>query len=509
MTQPVVLALDRLSKAFGGRPAVEDVSLTLRRGEALALLGENGAGKTTLMNMLFGRYLPDAGTVRVAGPGGDLAPLPLGEPSAALRAGIGMVHQHFTLAENLTGLENVLLGATPLFARLKGRADARRRLQAIMQDTGLEAPLDRPVAGLAVGQRQRIEILKALWRDVRVLALDEPTAVLTPQEADSLFATLRAMTQQGLAVIFISHKLREVMAFADRIAVLRRGRKVGEAAPGDTDAAAITAMMMGGDPPPAPRAGPAAPGAPVFALRGAVLRSRDGAPALAATDLTVRAGEIVGVAGVSGSGQAALAALASGLASPDAGAVELRGRQVPRPSPAGFIAAGVGRIPEDRHRDGVAGAMTVAENYAAERLDDPAVSRAGFLRRGAMRARAEAACAAHDVRGPGPEAPARLLSGGNIQKLILARVLEAGPRFIVANQPTRGLDVGAAAAICARLVAARDGGAGVLLISEDLDEVLALSDRVAVMHAGRLTEAGRPAGLDRRTLGAMMAGVAA
>jgi simple sugar transport system ATP-binding protein len=505
MTQPLALRLDGLTKRFGDALAVDAVSLELRRGEVLALLGENGAGKTTLMNMLFGRYRPDAGGVEVAGPDGALRPLAPGHPQAALRAGVGMVHQHFTLAENLTGLENILLGAQPLLAR-PARGAARRRLAAIMERTGLDAPLDTVVSRLTVGQRQRVEILKALWRDARVLALDEPTAVLTPQEADALFKTLRAMARDGLSVIFISHKMREVLAYADRVAVLRRGAKVGEMAAADADAATLAAMMMGGAPPPAPRAAPANPGAPVFALRAARLADADAATTLRPCDLTVRAAEIVGVAGVSGSGQGALAALASGLARPDGGTVSLYGAQVSRFEPGHFIAQGVGRVPEDRHREGVAGAMSVTENAISERLSDPEVSCAGFLRRRAAAAHVRRLCADHDVRGPGPDAPIRLLSGGNIQKLILARVLEAGPRFIVANQPTRGLDVGAAAAIGARLAKARDGGAGVLLISEDLDEVLALSDRVVVMHAGVLREAGPPAALTRAGLGAMMAG---
>ncbi|SEA68248.1 ABC transporter ATP-binding protein [Rubrimonas cliftonensis] len=503
---PVALRLQGLTKRFGEAVAVDDVSLTLARGEMLALLGENGAGKTTLMNMLFGRYAPDAGRVRVADCEGVLRDLPPGQPQAALAAGVGMVHQHFALAENLTGFENILLGAEPLFALRRGRRAARARLEALMARTGLAAPLDEPAARLGVGERQRIEILKALWCDARILVLDEPTAVLAPQEAEALFMLLRGMARDGLSVIFISHKLPEVLGHADRIAVLRGGRLVGVRAAAEADAASLSALMMGAEPPPAPKAGPGRPGAPALRLVAARVDHAEPRRRLAPCSLTVRRGEIVGVAGVSGSGQAALAALASGLARPDAGSVELFGAQVARFTAAAFVAAGVGRIPEDRHREGVVGAMSAAENLVIERLDAPEVSRGGFLRRGAIAAAAARVLKAHDVRGPGPAAPARLMSGGNIQKLILARVLEAGPRLILANQPTRGLDVGAAAAVSARLIAARDGGAGVLLISEDLDEVLALSDRVVTMHAGRLTEAGAPAELDRGRLGRMMTG---
>jgi len=510
MTQaPVVLRLSGLSKRFGAVQANEAVSLDLRRGEILALLGENGAGKTTLMNMLFGHYLPDAGSVAVADRDGRLAALPLGQPQAALRAGVGMVHQHFTLAENLTTFENVILGAEPLFGFRRGRAAARARLKALMARTGLHAPMDERVARLSVGERQRVEILKALWRDARILVLDEPTAVLTPQEADALFATVAGMAADGLSVIFISHKLREVLAFSHRIVVLRAGRNVGGMTTASADARAIAAMMVGGALPAQPRPAQAAPGAPVLRLSGARIDAPEARRRLAPCDMAVRAGEIVGVAGVSGNGQAALAALVSGLARPSGGTVELFGQPVTRFDPAAFIAAGVGRIPEDRHHDGVAGAMTVAENLVIERLGDPAVSRAGFLRRRAIADAARETCAAYDVRGPGPEAPARLLSGGNIQKLILARVLDRKPGLILANQPTRGLDVGAAAAVARRLIAAKARGAGVLLISEDLDEVLALSDRVLAIHAGEIREAGAPATLDRDRLGLMMAGEAA
>ncbi len=502
---PVVLSLRGLTKRFGAVAACDGVDLELRRGEMLALLGENGAGKTTLMNMLFGKYLPDEGEAWVAGADGRLAPLPPGAPRAALEAGVGMVHQHFALAENLDALDNVALGGEPLWRPFRGRAAARARLSALMDRTGLHVPEGVPVGRLSVGERQRVEILKALWRDARVLILDEPTAVLTPQEADALFARLQAMAAEGLSVIFITHKLREVLAFSHRVAVLRGGRKVGERPTAGADAAALAALMVG-HPAPLPARAAARPGAPVLELRAAMLGAAPGRPGFGPADLIVRAGETVGVAGVSGNGQAGLAALVSGLALPEAGAILLGGEAAPRGGPAAFVAAGVGRIPEDRHREGVVGAMSVAENLALERLGDPAVSRAGFLRRAALRRAAQAACAAHDVRGPGPDAPARLLSGGNIQKLILARVLDARPRLILANQPTRGLDVGAGAEVARRLLEAKARGAAVLLISEDLDEVLALSDRVVAIHAGRLAEAGAAGAVDRARLGLLMAG---
>lgn len=504
MAAPVVLSLKGLTRRFGHLLACDGIDLDLRRGEVLALLGENGAGKTTLMNMVFGHLHPDSGHVEVADADGLLAPLPPGQPQAALAAGIGMVHQHFALAENLSALDNILLGTEPLRAWRRNRRAGRERVEALMAESGLSAPLDTRVGLLSVGERQRVEILKALYREARILVLDEPTAVLTPQEADLLFGTLAQLAESGLSVIFISHKLREVLTFSDRIVVLRQGRKVGELATDAADAHSVATLMVGHDTPPLERP-PANRGAPVLELRGVTLAPAPGRPGLRDVSMAVHGGEIVGLAGVSGNGQAALAALVSGLAAPDAGTLRVGGEAVAA-DPAAMVAAGVGRIPEDRHREGIVGSMTVAENLVIERLHDPAVSRWGFLRFGAIREAAARAIAAYDVRGPGARAAVRLLSGGNIQKLILARVLEAGPRLILANQPTRGLDVGASAEVGRRLFEARARGAGVLLISEDLDEILALSDRVLVVHGGVIEEAGPVAAVDRRTIGLMMAG---
>lgn len=502
---PVALRLAGITRRFGPLVANDHIDLDICKGEILALLGENGAGKTTLMNILFGHYVADEGMVLVAAGDGNLTPLEPGSPHAALAAGIGMVHQHFTLAENLSGIENITLGTEPILRLRRGTGSARRKVEALIKDSGLAVDLDTQVSRLSVGEKQRIEILKALYRDARVLVMDEPTAVLTPLESEGLFQTIRALAARGLAVVFISHKLGEVLAVSDRIAVLRNGRKVGEIATKDADRRRIAEMMVGREIP-ASRRTPREPGAVVVALDGISVAGDGARNSLATTSLTIREGEIVGVAGVSGNGQAALAALLAGLATPDAGTMQIFGEPVRRHDPGHFARAGIARIPEDRHHDGVVGAMSVAENVALEEVRAPRFQRSGFLRFGAIRARAEAAIRDYDVRCQGPEASARLLSGGNIQKLILARVLDRNPRLVLANQPTRGLDIGAQTEVHRRLLAARQAGAGILLVSEDLDELLTLSDRVAVMAGGRLSEAQPTESLDRGTLGMMMAG---
>jgi simple sugar transport system ATP-binding protein len=493
-----------VTKRFGSLVANDSIDLELRRGEILALLGENGAGKTTLMNILFGHYVADEGTIAVAGPDGTLRPLPPGSPHAALDAGIGMVHQHFALAESLTVLENVVLGTGSLARPTLRLREARARLVRLMGESGLRVDPNALISRLAVGERQRVEILKVLYRGARVVVLDEPTAVLTPQEADGLFAVLRQLKSRGFSVVFISHKLREVLAIADRVAVLRGGRKVAERPVVGTDRATLASLMVGREVP-ASRREPQAPGPIVLALRDVTVPGSGGRVGLAKASLEVRAGEIVGIAGVSGNGQGALAALLAGTARASAGSATLFGKKL-QSSPRAAVRAGIGRIPEDRHHEGIVGSLTIAENLVIETLSDPDVQRFGFLRFGAIRERARAAIAAFDVRCPGPDTPIRLLSGGNIQKVILARELGREPKLVLANQPSRGLDVGATAEVHRRLLEARGRGAAVVLISEDLDELLALSDRIAVLTRGHLSPAEPVESLTLERLGLLMAG---
>lgn len=495
-----VLALEGITKRFGSLTANDSVSLTLGQGEILALLGENGAGKTTLMNILFGHYAADEGTVRVFG-----QQLPSGKPRAAIDAGVGMVHQHFTLAGNLTVLDNIMLGSESLLRTASSRSSARRKLLQIAERFGLPVSPDEKVSRLSVGERQRVEILKALYRDARILILDEPTAVLARPEAQRLFETLKDMTKEGLSLIFISHKLHEVMAASDRVAVLRGGQMVAERKTANTSAEELAELMVGRKVERPVRQDHKI-GAPVLIARD--VRVEDGGEAkLDDVSFTIGAGEILGIVGVSGNGQASLGALVSGLTQPTSGTLTLEGRDIIPLGPRGMIRAGVGRVPEDRHSEGAVGELTVWENAVLERLRTPEFATRGFVRQAACKAYAAMLIDRFDIRGATPDTRTRLLSGGNMQKLILGRCLSIGPKFLLANQPTRGLDEGAIAAVHSELLAARAEGAAILLISEELEEAVALSDRIQAMVKGRLSDPIAASEADPQRLGLMMAGV--
>jgi simple sugar transport system ATP-binding protein len=494
-----VLEIDCVSKRFGDNLANDSISMTLAKGEIVALLGENGAGKTTLMSILFGHYVPDAGRILLDG-----NELPPGRPRAAIRAGVGMVHQHFSLAPNLTVLENVMTGTEKLWSWRSETGAARRKLLALSERFGLKVDPGARLGDLSVGEQQRVEILKALYNDARILILDEPTAVLTNIEAERLFVTLKEMARQGLSLIFISHKLDEVMAAADRIVVLRGGKMVAERRAADTSKAELAELMVGRRVS-RPVREPSTPGA--LALEAANVTVRiGGVERLKSVSFRLREGEILGIIGVSGNGQAALAHLLSGTLARTSGDLALFGQPIGNLDVAEVVEAGIGRIPEDRNHEGAIGEMAVWENAVLERIASPAFSRRGIVNRKAGMAFARDIIDQFDVRGGSAQSRTRLLSGGNMQKLILGRNLHQRPRILIAAQPARGLDEGAVAAVHARLLEARKQGTAVLLISEDLDEVIALADRIQAIVGGRLSPPVEAGDADARRLGLMMAG---
>jgi general nucleoside transport system ATP-binding protein len=503
---PSALSLHNITKRFGALVANDNISLELASGEVLGLLGENGAGKSTLVSILFGHYVADSGWIEVFG-----RPLKPGDPKAALAAGIGMVHQHFTLADNLSVLDNVLLGTEPLWQPFSRRSAARARLVAVAAQFGLALEPDALVAGLSVGERQRVEIVKALYRGAKILILDEPTAVLTPQESEALFATLQSLVARGLSVIFISHKLDEVLRVCQRVAVLRAGKLAAQADARNATPAQLALWMVGHAVHLPSAAAAKAPGDIVCELHKlcAQTTARNRIHNLS---LQLRAGELLAIAGVAGNGQSALADVLCGVLPAAQGKLHLAGQAWPVGAGAvqRITQRGVARIPQDRRSVGLVGDLPLWENAVSERLGTPAFSRLGWVRRAGGMAYARRVLQAFDVRGAGIQSPAKALSGGNMQKLILGRALlppdGSTPTLIVAHQPTWGLDIGAVAYVHQQLLAARDAGAAVLLISEDLDEVMRLGDRIAVMHAGRLSPARAAPAWTREALGLAMAG---
>ncbi|KRT64307.1 MAG: putative ABC transporter ATP-binding protein, simple sugar transport system ATP-binding protein [Chloroflexi bacterium CSP1-4] len=492
-----VVELRGITKRFGDLVANDRVDFDVGRGEVHALLGENGAGKTTLMRIVYGLTHPDAGQILVGG-----RPVAIRSPKDAIAAGIGMVTQHFSLVRPMTVAENVVLGRTGGI-RLEMAAAAARVAEA-SERLGIRVDPGAVVAELSVGEQQRVEILKALARDCRVLILDEPTAVLVPQEVEALFATLRRLLDEGLSVVFISHKLGEVRAISDRVSVLRRGVMVGTVE-GSTDERELARMMVG-----RPmlgirrteRAGAGPPSTPALSVRDLGAAGVHGLPALVDLSFDVQPGEILGVAGVSGNGQTELVGVLSGMRHPSGGSIVVDGVELAGASPRRLMAAGIGRIPEDRHASLIPD-LSVAYNLAIERLDD--FRRGGLLDEPAIREHAEQLIARFAIRAR-PDDRVATLSGGNIQKVLLARVLSRDPRVLVVAQPTRGLDVGATEYVRSELLARRAAGTAVLLVSEDLDELLALADRLIVLYEGRIVGEMRAGDADPEQLGMLMAG---
>jgi len=495
----VRLELDGVTKRFGPLVANDAVDLTVEPGTVHALLGENGAGKSTLMNVLYGLDRPDGGRILLDG-----EPVRFDGPGDAMAAGIGMVHQHFMLIPVFTVLDNLMLGREDARGGWLARRRARRQIEATARRYGLDVPLDRVVGDLPVGMQQRVEILKSLLRDARLLVLDEPTAVLTPQEADDLIAIMRSLAAGGTSIVFITHKLREVQAVADTVTVLRRGKVVGTVAPTATREE-LAGLMVGREVRLTVDRDVADPGAVVLEVEGLRIVDPLGHLTVDGVALTVRAGEIVGIAGVQGSGQTEVTEAVLGLREPAAGAIRLDGRDLAGAGVAERLRAGIGYVPEDRLDDGLVGEFSIAENLVLDLVGTDAFHRGPALDLSAIGSSATERMAEFDVRAPSPRAAASTLSGGNQQKVVLARELSRPLRLLVVSQPTRGLDVGSMEFVHARLVAERDRGTAVLLVSSELDEIRGLADRIVVLCGGRVT-GQLPAGASAADCGVLMGG---
>jgi ABC-type uncharacterized transport system ATPase subunit len=478
----VQLELRGITKRFPGVLANDSVDLTVREGELVALLGENGAGKSTLMNVLYGLYSADEGEIEIDG-----EPLQLGSPAESIAAGIGMVHQHFMLVPVFTVAENVILGNEPI-SRFGGinRRRAERAVREISEQYGLDVDPSAFVENLPIGLQQRVEIIKVLARDARFLVLDEPTAVLTPQEVDELFTVIEALKQDGKGVIFISHKLKEALEIADRIVVMRQGRTVAEVDPASTNEQELATLMVGRPVDLVVRKEPARPGDDVLVVDHLQALDDRNQPAVKGVSLTVRSGEIVGIAGVQGNGQTELVEALTGLRLPLAGKVTVKGADVTTASPRQLHRAGIAHVPEDRQRSGLVLDFTVTENVVLDSYYAEPFSHGIVMDWDAAHERAVELVEQYDVRTPSVDVTLSTLSGGNQQKVIAAREFDRDVDLIIASQPTRGIDVGSIEYIHARIVEERDAGSAVLIVSSELDEVMALADRLLVMFDGRI-----------------------
>ena len=502
MQSEYIIEMLHITKEFPGIIANDDITLTLKRGEIHALLGENGAGKSTLMSVLFGLYQPEKGEIRKNG-----EVVRINNPNDATALGIGMVHQHFKLIDVFTVLDNIILGAETTKMGFLQKKEARKKVTELSEKYGLRVDLDAKVEDITVGMQQRVEILKMLYRDNEILIFDEPTAVLTPQEIDELMATMRAFAKEGKSILFISHKLNEIMAVADRVTVLRKGKYIGTVNTKDTDKQGLSNMMVGRPVQLEVQKEEAKPSDVILSVRDLRVPSKvHKTDAVHGVSFDVRAGEIVCIAGIDGNGQSELIFGLTGLDKVSGGTVTLCGQDISHASIHNRL-ANMGHIPEDRHKHGMVLDFTLEQNLVLQRFQEKQFQNFGLIRRDNVRAYAEELIEQYDVRsGQGPITVARSMSGGNQQKAIIAREVDRDKPLIIAVQPTRGLDVGAIEYIHGKLVEERDRGKAVLLVSLELDEVMSLSDRILVMYEGEIVGELDPKKTDIQELGLYMAG---
>jgi simple sugar transport system ATP-binding protein len=491
-----------IRKEYPGVVAIDDASLYVREGEIHGLIGENGAGKSTLMNILYGMIKPDRGIVRLHGK--DSA---IGSPRMAIEHGISMVHQHFMLMPNMSVLRNVILGRTPVRRGLIDVAAAKSAIGAIMEEYDLHVDLGSKVYQLSVGEKQRVEIIKALYRESRILILDEPTAVLTPSETNKLMEVLTRLKNQGRSLIFITHKLREVMAITDNITVMRRGVVTGRASKCDTGVSALSTMMVGREVDLEIPRKPYCPGECVLDVRGISALNSRGLRALRNVSFTVNRNEIVGVAGVEGNGQSELIEVIAGMLSPTSGSVIYNGMDITQTSVRRRRENGISHVPEDRLKRGVAKTCTVNENLILNHYYQKEYAKMGIIDNRKLKALSERLCEEFTIKTPGTDYKLSTLSGGNMQKVVFAREMQMAPDLLIAAQPSRGVDIGAMEYIHRRIVAVRDTGHSVLLVSADLDEILSLSDRILVMYGGEVVACLSRRETDEREIGEYMMGM--
>jgi simple sugar transport system ATP-binding protein len=497
-----IVEMLNITKSFPGILANDDISIQLRKGEILALLGENGAGKSTLMSILFGLYKADSGTIRLRG-----KEVHITDPNVANELGIGMVHQHFKLVQNFTATENIILGLEPRKGPVVDLKSAAKRIEELSKTYGLNVDPWAKIEDITVGMQQRVEILKMLYRNAEILIFDEPTAVLTPQEIDDLMGIMRNLIAEGKSIILITHKLKEIKAIADRCTVIRRGKVIGTVDVADTDEAKMAEMMVGRAVSFSVNKAQREPGEVVLEIEGLNVLSGRKLPAVNNLSLKVRNGEILGLAGVDGNGQTELVEALTGLRKVQSGSIKLKGVDITHSSVRNRVRSGLAHIPEDRQRRGLVLDYTMEDNFILEIYGLAPYSRHGFLNRKAIREHAGKLMDDFDVRaGEGPVAAARSLSGGNQQKAIVGREIDLNPDLLIAVQPTRGLDVGSIEYIHKRLVEQRDRGKAVLLVSLELDEIMDLSDRIAVISHGSIAGFLDPKKVTESEIGLMMAG---